>query len=68
VSKNETPVTEGFWMSAAHGAFIPEYPLILKPGTETSQRWADAVILPDEPHGRAQVGDYPSPSYSRRGG
>lgn len=45
-------------MSAARGAFIPEYPLILRPGPETSQRWADAVILPDEPHVCADVRDY----------
>ena len=47
-------------MSAARGAFIPEYPLIAQPGPDAKQRWADAVILPDEPHGRALIADYPN--------
>ena len=49
MSKHETPMTEGFWTTVAHGAFLPEYPLIAQPGPDAQQRWADAVILPDEP-------------------
>jgi hypothetical protein len=59
VSKHETPMTEGFWQVAARGAFIPEYPLVQR-ASDRSSRWADAVILPDEPHGRARISDYPS--------
>ncbi len=52
-------MTEGFWQAAMRGAFLPEYPLVRRPGPDARQRWADAVILPDEPHGHARVADYP---------
>ena len=59
MSKHETHITECFWETCANGAFLPEYPLVRK-GPDRSRRLADAVILPDEPHHRASVEDYPS--------
>ena len=59
MSKHETPLTERFWQTCANGAFLPEYPLVRR-GSECAQRLVDAVILPDEPHRRASVIDYPS--------
>jgi len=59
VSKHETHITECFWETCANGAFLPEYPLVRR-SPDRSGRWADAVILPDEPHHRANVKDYPS--------
>jgi hypothetical protein len=52
-------MTEGFWRSQAHGAFLPEYPLVLR-AVHRSRRCADAVILPDETHRQAAVAEYPS--------
>jgi hypothetical protein len=52
-------MTEGFWLSSANGAFLAEYALT-RAGPGCGRRVADAVILPDEPHGRAIVRDYPS--------
>jgi len=60
MSKNETPMTEGFWRSHAKGTFLAEYPLVRRRGTECTGRWADAIILPDEPYCRGSVEDYPS--------
>ena len=59
MSKHETTIMEGFWRSHARGAFLPEYPLV-RTQTDRAMRRADAIILPDEPHGRANVHDYPS--------
>ena len=52
-------LTGRFWETCANGAFLPEYPLVRR-GLGRSQRLVDAVILPDEPYGRASVHDYPS--------
>lgn len=60
MSKHETPMTEGFWMSEAHGAFVPEYPLLKTTDPDRAQRWADAVIFPDERHRRASAAEYPT--------
>jgi hypothetical protein len=49
-------MTEGFWQSVAHGLFIPEY-LLVQPAHDRSPRRVDALILPDEPHGRARTRD-----------
>ena len=59
MSKHETHMTECFWETCTNGAFLPEYPLVRR-GPDCSNRLADAVILPDEPHHRASVKDYPS--------
>jgi len=58
MSKRETPMTEGFWLVHANGAYIPEYCLVRR-GVDCGARLADAVILPDEPHRRATTRDYP---------
>jgi hypothetical protein len=59
MSKHETAMTEGFWLSGGKGAYIAEYPLVRK-AADRSGRWADAVILPDEGACRARVFDYPN--------
>jgi hypothetical protein len=59
MSKRETPMTEGFWLSQAHGLFFAEYPLVIR-GLDRARRLADALILPDEPHGRGKWRDYAS--------
>jgi hypothetical protein len=46
-------MTEGFWEGHAKGAYIREYCLVRK-GDGCARRLADAVILPDEPHGHSQ--------------
>jgi hypothetical protein len=51
-------MTEAFWRTVAHGAYIPEYPLVRR-AQDRSWRWIDALILPDEPHRRARPADYP---------
>lgn len=51
-------MTEGFWQAASPGAFIPEYPIVRRTKDQAS-RWIDALILPEEPHGRARATDYP---------
>jgi hypothetical protein len=51
-------MTEGFWLSQANGAFLPEYPLVRR-GKDCGWRAVDGIILPDEPH-RAQFKEYPS--------
>jgi hypothetical protein len=54
-------MTEAFWQGHAKGAYIPEYPLVRRSKTkQCSYRLIDAVILPDEPHGRASAREYPS--------
>jgi hypothetical protein len=58
MSLREMPMTEGFWLTVANGAFIPEYPLV-RGARDRSWRWVDALILPDEPHRRAVATDYP---------
>ena len=59
MSMHETPMTEGFWETCANGAFLSEYCLVQRaPGC--GRRAVDAIILPDEPQGRATAGDYPS--------
>lgn len=58
MSKHETPMTEGFWAFFGRGAYLPEYPLVQR-AQDRSSRWADAVILPDEPFGRALSSEYP---------
>lgn len=52
-------MTEGFWATLERGAFIPEYPLV-RGSADRGPRRADAVILPDEPRGRARFSNYPS--------
>jgi hypothetical protein len=42
-----------------NGAFLPEYALV-RAGPDRAVRRADAVIFPDEPHGRVKAHDYPS--------
>jgi len=53
MSKHETPMTEGFWQSAAHGLFVAEYPLVQR-GADRALRYVDGLILLDEPHGRGK--------------
>jgi hypothetical protein len=60
MSKHETHITECFWETCTNGALLLEYPLVRRRGLDCSNRLADAVILPDEPHHRASVKDYPS--------
>jgi hypothetical protein len=57
MSKHETPMIEAFWDRHARGAYIPEY-RIVRPTADCSIRRLDAVILPDEPYGRARFRDY----------
>ena len=57
MSKRETPMTEAFWQQQAHGAFIPEYCIVAR-AAECGGRYVDALILPDELHGRARSADY----------
>ena len=52
-------MTEAFWQGYARGAYIPEYCLV-RPTRHCGVRLVDAVILPDEPHGRARFQDYSS--------
>jgi hypothetical protein len=59
MSKRETPMTEGFWLSQAPGLFFAEYPLVIR-GLDRARRLADTLILPDEPHGRGKWRDYAS--------
>jgi hypothetical protein len=59
MSKHETPMTEGFWLSQARGLFIPEYPLV-QAAADRGVRRVDGLILPDEPHGRGKWRDYAS--------
>lgn len=59
MSKHETPMTEGFWLSQARGLFIPEFPLVQR-ATDRATRLVDGLILPDEPHGRGEWRDYTS--------
>src|SRR5215471_7687569 len=58
MSKHETHMTEGFWQSQGKGAFLAEYPLVLR-AADRSARLADAVILPDEPFVKFSWRDYP---------
>ena len=61
MSKLETPMTEAFWEHHAHGAFISEYCLVKRDKARgCGGRWADAIILPEQPHGRATFNDYPT--------
>ena len=64
MSKHETPMTEGFWQSTAHGLFIAEYPLVQR-GADRARRCVDGLILPDEPHGRGKWRDHASLSDRR---
>jgi hypothetical protein len=57
MSKHETPMTEGFWQSKAHGLLIAEYPLV-RSAADRGARRVDGLILPDEPHGRGKWRDY----------
>ena len=59
MSKHETPLTAGFWLTVANGAFVPEYPLVRRAG-DCGARYADAVIFPGEPHRRASAFEYPT--------
>jgi hypothetical protein len=52
-------MTEGFWQSSARGLFIAEYPLV-HPDADRAPRRVEALILPDEPHGRGKWRDYAS--------
>ena len=38
MSRHETPMTEGFWKSSAHGLFIAEYPLVQR-GADRAPRY-----------------------------
>jgi hypothetical protein len=51
-------MTEGFWQAVVPGAFIAEYPLVRK-ASDRGERRVDALILPDERHGRARAVDFP---------
>ena len=64
MSKRETPMTEGFWLSQANGMFFAEYPLV-RLAADRATRLVDGLILPDEPHGRGNWRDHASLS-SRR--
>jgi hypothetical protein len=64
MSKLETPMTEGFWVSQAQGLFIAEYPLVF-PAKDRSIRLVDGLILPDEPNGRGNWRDHASISGKR---
>jgi hypothetical protein len=57
MSKFETRMTEGFWVSKAHGLFFAEYPLV-RPAADRAIRRVDGLILPDEPHGRGNWRDH----------
>ena len=57
MSKRGTPMTEAFWQQHARGAYIPEYCIVRRAG-DCGGRYVDALILPDEPHGRARFADY----------
>jgi hypothetical protein len=59
MSKRETAMTEGFWLSQAPGLFIAEYPLVRR-AKDRSVRLVDGLISPDEPHGRGRSHDYAS--------
>lgn len=59
MSKRETPMTEGFWLSQAHGLFIAEFPLV-RAAADRGARLVDGLILPDEPNGRGKWRDYAS--------
>jgi hypothetical protein len=50
-------MTEAFWQQHARGAYIPEYCIVRRAG-DCGGRYVDALILPDEPHGRARFADY----------
>jgi hypothetical protein len=52
MSKHETPMTEAFWEKYAGGAYIPKYCIVRAIKGHCSVRRLDALILPDEPHGR----------------
>jgi hypothetical protein len=60
MSKLETPMTETFWRQHARGGFIPEYCVVRRRAGDCGGRYVDALILPDEPHGRAAFADYPT--------
>jgi hypothetical protein len=49
VSKHETAMTEGFWLSQATGLFFEEYALVIQ-NVDRATRLVDGLILPDEPH------------------
>ncbi|MEP1353253.1 MAG: hypothetical protein ABJX32_06130 [Tateyamaria sp.] len=59
MSKHETPLTEQFWKEVCNGAYLPEFMLVSRTSNQ-ARRLADAVILTDRPHGRAQRSDYPN--------
>jgi len=50
----ERQMTECFWQTECNGAFVQEYALTKK-GIDSARRCADAVILPDEDHRRANT-------------
>ena len=55
-------MTEAFWETYAHGAFLPEY-CVVQSAPGCGRQVVDAVILPDEPHHRAKATElYPPPS------
>ena len=64
MSKRETPMTEGFWLSQANGMFFAEYPLV-RVAADRATRLVDGLILPDEPHGRGNWRDHASLSGRR---
>jgi hypothetical protein len=64
MSKRETPMTEGFWLSQAHGLFFAEYPLV-RGAADRATRLVDGLILLDEPHGRGNWRDHASLSGRR---
>ena len=64
MSKRETPMTEGFWLSQANGRFFAEYPLV-RVAADRATRLVDGLILPDEPHGRGNWRDHASLSGRR---
>jgi hypothetical protein len=61
MSKLETPMTEAFWQCHANGAYLPEYCLVYQnKKLDVGRRLVDAVILPEKPHGRASIREYPT--------
>ena len=54
MSKHETAMTEGFWLSRAPGLFFAEYPLVIR-DVDRATRLVDGLIFPDEPHDSWQL-------------
>ena len=64
MSKRETPITEGFWLSQGRRTFFAEYPLV-RGAADRATRLVDGLILPEEPHGRGNWRNHASLSGRR---